>query len=133
MKTINEQLLDFLTENLGTASACEFDIDIDDWSVGWSGSGTLTLEVSPDGVCVNSIDGYDLDEILVTTRSDLERALGYFEPEAKEEECVTADDIRYVLEDLRLLTEHNQRLNELDTEQVIQLILGRATSRKSSY
>lgn len=128
-----ENLVSYITDNLRTAEYSDYEVEVDDWTIDWSGSTTLEIQVTPDGVTVESIDGHYLSDVYVFTRSQLEHVLSDYQPETKEEECVTADDIRYILEDIRLLSEHDQRLMELETEHVVQLILSRASYRKQGY
>lgn len=128
-----ESLVQHITDSLRTADYLEYECEVGDWSVDWSTGSTLEITVDPCDVTVESIDGHYLSDVYVFTRSQLEHVLSDYQPETKEEECVTAEDIRFILQDIRLLTDLNYKLNEVDTEHVIQLILSRASYRKQGY
>lgn len=127
-----EDLYNHIRYNIKTADYCEYDCEVGDWDVTWVGSGELTIDVTPDGVSVESIDGERMEDMLVIHVDQLEHLLRHYEPEQDESECVTADDIRTALRDHHVLSKNmTDMLHEEPHEQFIQRILNAAQVRKA--
>lgn len=133
MKFDYENLVSYITDNLNTAECADYEIEVSDWSVDWSGGTTLDITVEADDATLETLNGHYLHDVYVFTRSELEHVLSDYQPETKEEECITADDVRKGLDGYRVLYESWGKLSECEHDEVIQHILEASSRRKAGY